>query len=136
MELKRWRIEEERRLDEARLAEESARLKAEQERVKFRAAMDNAQAAQRIAENDSQKRISVEMKALQESDDVKGKTMGRSTPNYKRYSIEQIEEATQYFNKSLKVGEGGYGPVYMCYLDHIHVAVKVLRPDAAQGRSQ
>lgn len=135
MELNRWRIEEERRLEEAQLAEESARLTAEKEKVKFRAAMDNAQAAQRIAENDSQKRVSIEMKALQESDE-KETVMCRSSLKYKRYSIEQIEEATQYFNKSLKVGEGGYGPVYRCYLDHTHVAVKVLRPDAAQGRSQ
>ena len=56
--------------------------------------------------------------------------------NYRRYTIEEIEEATQYFSKSLKVGEGGYGPVFKCHLDHTPVAVKVLRPDAAQGRSQ
>ncbi|KAL8533071.1 hypothetical protein ACS0TY_009356 [Phlomoides rotata] len=135
VELNRWRIEEERRLDEAQLAEESARLTAEQQRVKFRAAMGNSQASQRISENESRKRVSAEMKALQESDE-EGKAMCRSSLNYRRYTIEQIEEATHYFNKSLKVGEGGYGPVFKCYLDHTHVAVKVLRPDAAEGRSQ
>lgn len=55
---------------------------------------------------------------------------------YRRYSIEEIEEATKYFSNSLKIGEGGYGPVYRAELDHTAVAIKVLKPDAAQGRSQ
>ncbi|KAJ6327890.1 hypothetical protein OIU76_006430 [Salix suchowensis] len=88
-ELNRWRIEEERRLEESRFSEEAALSIIEQEK-------------------------------------------GR----YRRYSIEEIEVATQYFSESKKIGEGGYGPVYSCYLDHTPVAVKVLRPDAAQGRSQ
>ncbi|GAB2215826.1 hypothetical protein Droror1_Dr00020229, partial [Drosera rotundifolia] len=50
--------------------------------------------------------------------------------------IEEIEIATHYFSESLKIGEGGYGPVYKCTLDHTQVAIKVLRPDAAQGQSQ
>jgi serine/threonine protein kinase len=40
------------------------------------------------------------------------------------------------FSEKLKIGEGGYGPVYKCDLDHTPVAVKVLSPDAAQGKSQ
>lgn len=36
----------------------------------------------------------------------------------------------------MKVGEGGYGPVYKGTLDHTPVAIKVLRPDAAQGKKQ
>ncbi|KAJ6878527.1 hypothetical protein NC652_032139 [Populus alba x Populus x berolinensis] len=88
-ELNRWRIEEERRLEESRFSEEAALSIIEQEK-----------------------------------------------PRYRRYSIEEIEVATQYFSESKKIGEGGYGPVYNCYLDHTPVAVKVLRPDAAQGRSQ
>jgi serine/threonine protein kinase len=55
---------------------------------------------------------------------------------YRKYTIDEIEAATNNFSLSKKVGEGGYGPVYKCYLDHTPVAVKVLRPDASQGRSQ
>lgn len=55
---------------------------------------------------------------------------------YRRYTIEEIEEATENFADSRKIGEGGYGPVYKCYLDHTPVAIKVLSPDAAQGMSQ
>ncbi|KAL6578041.1 hypothetical protein OROMI_010369 [Orobanche minor] len=132
MELHRWRKDEERRLEEARLAEESARLTAEQERAKYKVAMENAQAAQRVAEIQSQRRVSAEMKAIEASNDE----LSLSSLRYRRYSIDEIEEATEFFSTSRKVGEGGYGPVYKCYLDHTPVAVKVLRPDAAQGRSQ
>lgn len=132
-ELHQWRAEEERRMEDAQLAEDSARLTLEQEKAKCKSATENAQAAQRIAEIESRKRVNAEMEALEDSN---GKGVSRQALNYRRYTIEEIEEATQHFSKSLKVGEGGYGPVFKCHLDHTPVAVKVLRPDAAQGRSQ
>lgn len=55
---------------------------------------------------------------------------------YRKYTLEQIEEATEYFLDSRKIGEGGYGPVYKATLDHTPVAIKVLRPDASQGLRQ
>ncbi|KAM0026950.1 putative protein kinase RLK-Pelle-RLCK-IXb family [Helianthus debilis subsp. tardiflorus] len=55
---------------------------------------------------------------------------------YRKYTIEEIEEATEYFSVDRKIGEGGYGPVYKCHLDHTLVAVKVLRSDAAEGKAQ
>ncbi|KZV44519.1 U-box domain-containing protein 52-like [Dorcoceras hygrometricum] len=135
VELRQWRIEEERRLEEARIADGAARLVAEQERAMYKEALEKAQAAQRVAEMESKKRVDAEMKALQEVERNE-KAMAISTLRYRRYTIEEIEEATEYFANSCKIGEGGYGPVYKCYLDHTPVAVKVLRPDAAQGRSQ
>ncbi|KEH15916.1 kinase superfamily protein, putative [Medicago truncatula] len=56
--------------------------------------------------------------------------------SYRRYAIEEIEAATSFFAESLRIGEGGYGPVYRCLPDHTPVAVKVLHPDAQQGSSQ
>ncbi|KAI4352738.1 hypothetical protein L6164_006959 [Bauhinia variegata] len=61
---------------------------------------------------------------------------GFSCARYRRYTIEEIEEATKSFSQSLKIGEGGYGPVYRGELDQTPVAIKILKPDAAQGRSQ
>ncbi|MCI33652.1 U-box domain-containing protein 52-like, partial [Trifolium medium] len=78
------------------------------------------------------------MKALKEAEE-KRKVMDALVNvdvRYRKYTIEEIEAATEFFSKSLKIGEGGYGPVFRCLLDHTPVAVKVLRPDAAQGRSQ
>lgn len=138
VELQRWKIDEERRLEEARMAEENALAIAEKEKAKSKAAMEAAEAQKRIAELEAQKRINAEMKALREAEE-KRKVVDALTNNdvrYRRYAIEEIEAATNFFAESLKIGEGGYGPVYKCLLDHTPVAVKVLRPDAAQGRSQ
>ncbi|KAM7490644.1 hypothetical protein LguiA_033565 [Lonicera macranthoides] len=137
-ELQRWKLEEQQRLEEARLAEETALAIAEKEKAKSKAAIEHAEAAQRLAELEAQKRINAEMKALKEVEE-KNKVLNalaQSDVRYRKYTIEEIEAATNFFSQSLKIGEGGYGPVYKCYLDHTPVAVKVLRPDAAQGRSQ
>lgn len=110
----------------------------EKERAKSKAAMEAAEAAKRIAELEAQKRINAEMKALKEAEEKKKalSALQQSDVRYRKYSIEEIEAATEFFAESRKIGEGGYGPVYRCKLDHTPVAIKVLRPDAAQGRSQ
>lgn len=138
MELHRWKVEEQKKLEEAHQAEEAALAIAEMEKQKCKAAIEKAEAAQRVAEIEAQKRINAEMKALKEADE-KNKVLDKLTQNdarYRKYSIEEIESATEYFAESRKIGEGGYGPVYKTSLDHTEVAIKVLRPDAAQGRSQ
>ncbi|XP_022874381.1 U-box domain-containing protein 34 [Olea europaea var. sylvestris] len=137
-ELQHWKMEEQRRLEEARLAEEAALALVEKEKAKSRAALEHAEAAQRIAELEAQKRINAERKALKEAEEkIKVlNALANSDVRYRKYSIEEIEVATNYFSQGHKIGEGGYGPVYKCYLDHTPVAVKVLRPDATQGRSQ
>ncbi|KAL4302377.1 hypothetical protein GQ457_10G018170 [Hibiscus cannabinus] len=137
-ELQLWKMEEERRLEEARLAEEAALAIAEEEKAKSRAALEAAEAARRIAELESQKRVNAEMKALKEQAEKKKAldALASTDFRYRRYTIEEIEAATEFFSEALKIGEGGYGPVYKGSLDHTPVAIKVLRPDAAQGRSQ
>ncbi|WCJ30566.1 Protein kinase protein with adenine nucleotide alpha hydrolases-like domain [Euphorbia peplus] len=137
-ELQLWKMEEERRLEEARLAEEAALAIVEREKAKSKAAIEAAEAAQRIAEIESRKRIDAEMKVIKESEEKRRAldALAHSDVRYRKYTIEEIETATDFFSASRKIGEGGYGPVYKCTLDHTSVAIKVLRPDAAQGRSQ
>ncbi|GKB18798.1 U-box domain-containing protein 52 isoform X1 [Tanacetum coccineum] len=115
MELQKWKLEEQRKADEARENEESVKNQPTK----------SSEAAQRIAELESQKRVNSFESSFSQYDS-----------RYRRYTIEEIEEATEYFSDTRRIGEGGYGPVYKCHLDHTQVAVKVLRPDAAQGRSQ
>ena len=131
-------MEEEQRLEAARLAEETALAVAEMEKAKCKAALEAAEAAKRFAELEAQKRMCVEMKAFKEDQERKktGAVLAANDLRYRRYTIEEIEEATENFSDSRKIGEGGYGPVYKCVLDHTPVAIKVLRPDAAQGQSQ
>ena len=131
-------MEEEQRLGEARLAEEGALALAEREKAKTKAALEAAEASQRIAELEAQKRINAEMIAIREAEERKKMldTLTHSDLRYRKYTIEEIEAATELFSESRKIGEGGYGPVYKSCLDHTPVAIKVLRPDAAQGRSQ
>ncbi|OAY64056.1 U-box domain-containing protein 34 [Ananas comosus] len=43
----------------------------------------------------------------------------------RRYSRNEIEVATDNFSDTKKIGEGSYGDVYKCSLDHTAVAVKV-----------
>ncbi|KAL9391375.1 hypothetical protein Peur_015295 [Populus x canadensis] len=136
-ELNCWRIEEERRLEESRFSEEAALSIIEQEKARCREAIEAAEEAKKRAAIEAQRRLNIE-KALKEAAKTKRAKDNLSYHGirYRRYSIEEIEVATQYFSESKKIGEGGYGPVYNCYVHHTPVAVKVLRPDAAQGRSQ
>ncbi|CAN8233772.1 unnamed protein product [Cochlearia groenlandica] len=130
-ELQKLRTEEERKLEEAKSSEEAAMSIVEKERAKAKAALEAAEASKRLAEVEAKRRLTAEMKTMKESD-----SFSRGFVRYRKYTVEEIEEATSNFAESQKVGEGGYGPVFRGYLDHTSVAVKVLRPDAAQGRSQ
>ncbi|KAJ0247928.1 Kinase with adenine nucleotide alpha hydrolases-like domain-containing protein [Hirschfeldia incana] len=131
-ELQRLRSEEERRMEELKMTEETAMSMVEKERAKARTATEAAEAAHRLAETEAKRRLNAEMKVLQENDSFPRHSIVR----YRKYSVKEIEEGTANFAESRKVGEGGYGPVFRGHLDHTSVAVKVLRPDAAQGRSQ
>ncbi|XP_016647171.1 PREDICTED: U-box domain-containing protein 35 [Prunus mume] len=136
MELQQWKLEEERRLHEARIAEEAALALADEQKIKCMAAMEAAESAQRIAVLEAQKRRNAEMKALRETERKKALEAKTYDFMYRKYTIEEIEVATNNFSNINKIGEGGYGPVYRGELDHTPVAIKVLCPDAAQGRSQ
>ncbi|KAL8160236.1 hypothetical protein V2J09_001773 [Rumex salicifolius] len=132
------KMEEGRRLEQARLAEEAALALAEKEKEKCRVAMEAADAAQRLAHMEAEKRRHAEMKAKKEADDKDRAltALAHHDTRYRKYTIDEIEKATGKFASENKVGEGGYGPVFKGTLDHTPVAIKVLRPDAAQGRKQ
>ncbi|XP_068658067.1 U-box domain-containing protein 35-like [Aristolochia californica] len=59
-----------------------------------------------------------------------------ATVRYRRYTVEEIQMATDNFSDALKIGEGGYGPVFESTLDHTLVAIKILHSDVAQGMRQ
>ncbi|CAK8535551.1 unnamed protein product [Lathyrus sativus] len=138
MEMSHWKLEEEKKLEQAQLAQEAALAIAERERARSKAAMEAAEAARKIANVELKRRSTVEVKSSKETEELRKllDNLGQTDVRYRRYSIEEIEVATHMFSEKQIIGEGGYGPVYKCYLDHTPVAIKVLRPDAAQGKSQ
>nr|XP_011468522.1 PREDICTED: U-box domain-containing protein 52-like [Fragaria vesca subsp. vesca] len=136
-ELNQWKLEKEHQLKEALLAEEMALKLAEKEKEKCRAAIKEAEAAQRVAKLEAQKARIAEMQDLNQADE--GREVSESMTydlRYRKYTIEELEAATNDFSQANKIGEGSYGPVYVGEIDHTRVAIKVLRPDAAQGRLQ
>ncbi|KAA8538725.1 hypothetical protein F0562_028294 [Nyssa sinensis] len=137
-ELHQWKMEEVHRIEQARLAEEAALAVAEMEKAKCRAAIEAADKAQKLAEMEAQRRKYAELKAKREAEEKNRalNVLSNNDVRYRKYTIEEIETVTEKFSESLKIGEGGYGPVYRAKLDHTPVAIKVLRPDATQGRKQ
>jgi hypothetical protein len=111
---------------------------AEVERQKAKAAFESAEMSQRLAEMETQKRKLAELKAKYDEEDRR-RTLHDVVFNnvaYRRYDIKEIQVATNSFDNALKIGEGGYGPVFKAVLDHTDVAIKVLRPDLAHGERQ
>ncbi|XWS12102.1 hypothetical protein CRYUN_Cryun37aG0061600 [Craigia yunnanensis] len=136
--LQEWKAAEERKLEEARHAEEATMALAEAERQKTKAAMEAAHMARRLADMEAHKRKLAELKATRE-EEAKRRALDQLVNNkavYRKYTIDEIEAATNYFASSHKIGEGGNGPVFKATLDHTAVAVKVLRPDISQGKRQ
>ncbi|KAL7112259.1 hypothetical protein ACP275_05G141000 [Erythranthe tilingii] len=120
------------------MAEEAALALVEIERAKCRAAIEAAEKAQKLAVKETQRRKHAELKARRETKE-KIQALDNLSKNdirYRKYTFEEIEVATNKFSRSMKIGEGGYGPVFKGKLDHTRVAIKVLRADAAQGRKQ
>ncbi|KAL0327464.1 UNVERIFIED_CONTAM: U-box domain-containing protein 34 [Sesamum angustifolium] len=125
-------------LEQARTAEEAALALLEVEKAKCRAAVEAAAKAQELAKRETQRRKQAELRANREAKEKSRALtiLSNNDVRYRKYTIEEIEAATNKFSRSFKIGEGGYGPVFKGKLDHTRVAVKVLRPDAAQGRKQ
>ncbi|KAK6161990.1 hypothetical protein DH2020_001831 [Rehmannia glutinosa] len=137
-ELQQLKMDELSRVEQARLAQEAALLLVEMEKEKCRAAIEAAEKAQKIAEKETQRRKHAEMKAKREAEEKNRAldVLSNKDVRYRKYTIEEIQAATNNFSSSMKIGEGGYGPVFKGKLDHTPVAIKLLRPDAAQGRKQ
>ncbi|MQM10917.1 hypothetical protein Taro_043815 [Colocasia esculenta] len=133
-----WMTNKHGRVEAAQLAEDVAIVLAEKKKERCRLLLEAGQAGQRqqIMEIE-EKNVSGDRKQLQEMIQ-KSKFLEALSGDarYRRYTIEEIQLATENFSDELKIGEGGYGPVFKGSLDHTAVAIKILRPDAAQGAEQ
>ncbi|RZB84431.1 putative U-box domain-containing protein 53 [Glycine soja] len=121
------------------LPEEATLTLTEVERKKTKASMESAEMLKCLAEMKSHKGKQTGIRAMHEEEE-RNKALNASACNnkilFKRYNIKEIEVATNYFDNALKIGEGGYGPVFKGVLDHTEVAIKALKPDISQGERQ
>ncbi|XP_058108673.1 U-box domain-containing protein 35-like isoform X2 [Magnolia sinica] len=107
---------------------------AVEEKPQSRRALET-HATQKMGESEETKRRTE--RNLQEADEMRNIMEKLSMDvRYRKYTVEEIEKATDNFSEKLKIGEGGYGPVFKSTLDHTLVAIKILRSDATQGMKQ
>ncbi|XP_028770412.1 U-box domain-containing protein 33 isoform X2 [Neltuma alba] len=78
--------------------------------------------------------------ALREAEELREKPAeapGIHVPQFfLEFSFPEIEEATNNFNPSRRIGEGGYGSIYKGVLRHTEVAIKMLNLNSLQGPSE
>ncbi|CAL0301759.1 unnamed protein product [Lupinus luteus] len=126
--LSKKRSEESMKLKEVIVKEELAEKLANYEREKYEGAAKEASYFKECAEREASERKEVELKAIHAAKEkVKLEdALSGSSPQYRKFSWDEIVSATSSFSEELKIGKGAYGIVYKCSLYHTTVAVKVL----------
>ena len=77
--------------------------------------------------------------ALKEAEELRrnqGEFSSTQMPQFSEFSFLEIEEATQNFDPSLKMGEGRHGNIYKGFLREKQVAIKVLQHHNLQDPSR
>lgn len=131
-------LEEENKVNAALEREETLKRIAAEEKARYLQAIEEVEEAKDLLAKEANGRQIAERNALNESLE-KQKIVDAVFSNdrrYKRYTKDEIELATGFFSDSNVIGEGSYGKVYKCNLDHTPVAVKVFCPDAVNKKQE
>ncbi|KAG8657063.1 hypothetical protein MANES_03G036500v8 [Manihot esculenta] len=131
-------VEEAGRVNAALEREEALRKIAAEEKAKYLQAKTELEEAKELLANEAYERQMAELRANKESSEKQRivDALFMSDRRYKKYTQDEIELATNFFSQSNVIGEGGYGKVYKCILDHTPVAVKALRSDAVTKKEE
>lgn len=127
-ELSKRRSGESMKMKEIIAKEEVAEELARQEIEKYEAAAREASYLKECSEREASERKETELKAIRaakEKEKLEDALSG-STPQYRKFTWDEIVLATSSFSEDLRIGMGAYGMVYKCTLHHTTVAVKVL----------
>ncbi|GKE88684.1 U-box domain-containing protein 34, partial [Tanacetum coccineum] len=131
-------IEDAKRIHSAAEREEKFRKIAAEEKEKHLEAIKEVEMARNLLAIEAYEREMAELKAMQETSEKQQivDALFTSDKRYRRYTIDEIEVATESFSKAKVVGEGAYGKVYKCNLDHTPVAIKVLWSDTSEKKRE
>ncbi|XP_062218582.1 U-box domain-containing protein 34-like [Phragmites australis] len=124
--------EEARKVEHALEWEEALKQVVADEKAKQLEVINQVEKAKRSFTREAYSRHKAEMAATMISVDkaeIVDAILSKSK-RCRRYSKKDIELATDNFSEERKIGEGGYGYVYRCTLDHTEVAVKVIQQDS------
>jgi len=124
--------EEARKVEHALEWEEALKQTVADEKAKQLEALDQVERARRSFTREAYSRHKAEMATGMISEDraqIVDAILSKSR-TCRRYSEQDIQLATDNFSEARKIGEGGYGNVYRCTLDHTEVAAKVIQQDS------
>lgn len=116
--------------------EEEEKKKNKRDKKKEKTDMEPVKNVQWPLEDQKRKEDKMKAKRLEEERIKSMELLERHSVHYTKYTVEDIELATNFFAASNKIGEGGYGPVFKGVINDTSVAVKLLRPDLSQGQKQ
>ena len=127
------RIEEEIKLKEIELTEDTARRLVRNQEMEEREAAREAEFNQRSDEMETKHSYDIE----EANENEMGKKIaGRSFDDYNRYTWEEIQASTSSLSSDLMIGKGSYGTVYKAKFHHTVAAVKVLNSPEGCGTQQ
>ncbi|KAJ1400687.1 Zinc finger, RING/FYVE/PHD-type [Sesbania bispinosa] len=131
-------LEEAQRINDSLKREETLRKIAAEEKAKYLKVTKELEEAKNMLAKESYERQIAELNVLKESIE-RQRIVDTLLPNdrrYRKYTMDELKTATNNFSEKLRIGEGGYGKVYKCNLDHTSVAVKVLNHDSINKKEE
>ncbi|KAI4335267.1 hypothetical protein L6164_013930 [Bauhinia variegata] len=131
-------LEDTRRVNAALEREDILRKIAAEEKAKHLKVMKELEEAKNMLAKESYERQIAELNVLKESIEKQRiiDTLLSKDKRYRQYTMDEIEQATNFFSEDFVIGEGGYGKVYKCSLDHTPVAVKILHQGAINKKEE